>query len=75
MKHAIVAGMGVVLAACGGSGSSGGEPSHSPVNVAHGVYRGYTDTGSALGPLGDDEETGANGSGVQVMEKIDILSV
>ncbi|MBA4501200.1 tRNA 2-thiocytidine(32) synthetase TtcA [Marinobacterium marinum] len=33
------------------------------------------DTGSALGPLSDDEETGANGSGVQVMEKIDILSV
>ena len=33
------------------------------------------DVGSALGPLGDDEDTGANGSGVQVMEKIDILSV
>ncbi|MED5389360.1 MAG: hypothetical protein VX793_10940 [Pseudomonadota bacterium] len=48
MKHAIVAGMGVVLAACGGSGSSGGEPSHSPVNDAHGVYRGNTDTGRAL---------------------------
>lgn len=33
------------------------------------------DVSSALGPLGDDEDTGANGSGVQVMEKIDILSV
>ncbi len=38
----------------------------------HGIVPG---SDRAAGPLGEDEETGANGSGVQVMEKIDILSV
>ena len=38
----------------------------------HGIVPG-ADT--IMGPLDDDEETGANGSGVQMMEKIDILSL
>ncbi|MBP0048256.1 tRNA 2-thiocytidine(32) synthetase TtcA [Marinobacterium sp. AK62] len=38
----------------------------------HGIVPGSQ---TAPGPLGEDEDTGANGSGVQVMEKIDILSV
>ncbi|MBV0933585.1 tRNA 2-thiocytidine(32) synthetase TtcA [Marinobacterium weihaiense] len=42
------------------------------LGFAHGIVPGRE---ANVGPLGDDEDTGANGSGVQVMEKIDILSV